>query len=89
MPWVRLQYVIVVFPNHTHLLYPYKFGKAPQSGTSAKSHTITDQIMFEYARRQFSDEQFTFGFYQYMAPTVSLACICIEYILGNTIHMSG
>ena len=27
MPWVGLQCVIVVFPNHTHLLFDYKIVK--------------------------------------------------------------
>ena len=42
--WVGLQYVIVVFPDHTHLLFPMKFQypflQISKGGRSSKAYAI-------------------------------------------------
>ena len=47
MPWVDLQYVIVVFPDHTHLLTFRKFGR---NQFIAKSSFMYANVCLHFAK---------------------------------------
>ena len=48
MPWVCLQFVIVVFPDHTHLHCDYKITVWVRIQTSSEENSIK---LFSYCRR--------------------------------------